>query len=89
MAGAKESTQAEGTGSEDEFGELKNLKSKKSTSSWGGRRKPPRAYTVTYLNNVEKGSAIIFVTGKGDTAVGSKTAKFSIRAGSMGEFLQR
>ena len=30
---------------QEEFKELKNLISKKSTSSWGGRRKPPRAFT--------------------------------------------
>ena len=29
----------------DEFRELKNLISKNLTSSWGGRRKPPRAFT--------------------------------------------
>ena len=30
---------------QEEFKELKNLISKKSTSSWGDRRKPPRAFT--------------------------------------------
>ena len=33
----------------DEFKDLKNLISKKSTSSWGGRRKPPRAFTESGL----------------------------------------
>ena len=32
-----------------EFRELKNLISKNSTSSWGGRRKPPRAFTESGL----------------------------------------
>ena len=35
--------------SQDEFHQLKNLISKKSTSSWGGRRKPPRAFTESGL----------------------------------------
>lgn len=30
---------------QEEFGELRNLISKNLTSSWGGRRKPPRAFT--------------------------------------------
>lgn len=34
---------------QDEFGELRDLISKKSTSSWGGRRKPPRAFTESGL----------------------------------------
>ena len=34
---------------QEEFKELKNLISKKSTSSWGGRRKPPRAFTESGL----------------------------------------
>ena len=34
---------------QDEFKDLKNLISKKSTSSWGGRRKPPRAFTESGL----------------------------------------
>ena len=34
---------------QDEFRELKDLISKKSTSSWGGRRKPPRAFTESGL----------------------------------------
>ena len=33
----------------DEFKDLKNLISKKSTSSWGGRRKPLRAFTESGL----------------------------------------
>lgn len=34
---------------QEEFSELKNMISKKSTSSWGGRRKPPRAFTESGL----------------------------------------
>lgn len=33
----------------DEFKNLKNLISKKTTSSWGGRRKPTRALTESGL----------------------------------------
>ena len=34
---------------QEEFSDLKNLISKKSTSSWGGRRKPPRVFTESGL----------------------------------------
>ncbi len=43
----------------------------------------PSSYTVTYLNNVEKGKATVLVTGKGGAAVGSRTAGFTIKAGSV------
>ena len=34
---------------QEEFKELRNLISKNLTSSWGGRRKPPRAFTESSL----------------------------------------
>ena len=45
----------------------------------------PANYTVTYINNINKGKAVIMVTGKG-SAAGSKTAKFTIKAKSMSKF---
>ncbi len=38
----------------------------------------PADYTVSYINNVNKGTATILVTGDGEKAIGSKTAGFSI-----------
>jgi phosphopantetheine adenylyltransferase len=46
---------------QEEFKELKNLISKKSTSSWGGRRKPPRAFT-------ESGLYMLMTVLRGDLA---------------------
>ena len=46
---------------QEEFMELKNLISKKSTSSWGGRRKPPRAFT-------ESGLYMLMTVLRGDLA---------------------
>lgn len=45
-----------------EFMELNNLISKKSISSWGGRRKPPRAFT-------ESGVYMLMTVLKGELAV--------------------
>lgn len=38
----------------------------------------PSLYTVSYINNLNKGSATILVTGDGEEAIGSKTVKFKI-----------
>ncbi|MCR5304648.1 MAG: hypothetical protein K6E33_08815 [Lachnospiraceae bacterium] len=38
----------------------------------------PANYSVTYINNVQKGKAVILVNGNGTETAGSKTAKFSI-----------
>ena len=38
----------------------------------------PADYTVSYINNVNKGTATILLTGDGEKVVGSKTARFSI-----------
>ena len=38
----------------------------------------PSFYTVSYINNLNKGSATILVTGDGEETIGSKTVKFSI-----------
>lgn len=38
----------------------------------------PADYTVSYINNVNKGMATILLTGDGEKVVGSKTARFSI-----------
>ena len=46
----------------------------------------PADYTVTYINNINKGKAVILVSGKGTNAAGSKTAKFTIKAKSMSKF---
>ena len=46
----------------------------------------PVNYTVTYINNINKGKAVIMITGCGSNAAGSKTAKFTIRARSMSMF---
>ena len=46
----------------------------------------PANYTVTYINNINKGKATILVTGKGTAAAGSKTAKFTIKAKNMSKF---
>ncbi|MBO4373860.1 MAG: InlB B-repeat-containing protein [Lachnospiraceae bacterium] len=46
----------------------------------------PADYTVTYINNINKGKAVILVSGKGAAAAGSKTAKFTIKAKSMSRF---
>ncbi|MBQ9438577.1 MAG: InlB B-repeat-containing protein [Lachnospiraceae bacterium] len=40
-------------------------------------------YNVTYINNVNKGTATILITGNGTDAAGSKTAKFTISAASL------
>ena len=38
----------------------------------------PADYTVSYINNVNKGTATILVSGNGNETIGSKTARFSI-----------
>ncbi len=53
----------------------------KDGNEW--KKLDPSDYTVTYLNNVKKGTATILVTGKGDKAAGSRTAKFKIKAGKV------
>ncbi len=55
----------------DEFKELKNLISKKSTSSWGGRRKPPRAFC-------ESGIYMLMTVLRGDLAVAQSRALIRI-----------
>ena len=50
----------------------------------------PALYDVTYINNVEKGNAIIIVTAKdtGNTAVGSKSVKFKIVSRGFAKLFQ-
>ena len=51
----------------------------------------PSLYDVTYINNVEKGNAIILVTAKEDaekTIVGSKSVKFKIIARGLANLFQ-
>ncbi|MCR5604975.1 MAG: hypothetical protein K6G27_14920 [Lachnospiraceae bacterium] len=51
----------------------------------------PSLYSVTYINNVEKGNAIILVTAKEDaekTIVGSKSIKFKIIARGLANLFQ-
>ena len=55
----------------DEFKELQNLISKKSTSSWGGRRKPPRAFT-------ESGLYMLMTVLRGDLATKQSRALIRI-----------
>jgi hypothetical protein len=43
-------------------------------------------YEISYINNVMKGKATILVTGNGTDAVGSRTAKFSIKTMRMDLF---
>ena len=47
---------------------------------------PEDAYEVSYLNNVNKGKAVILVNGNGAAYAGSKTAKFTITSMRMGLF---
>ena len=56
---------------QDEFKDLKNLISKKSTSSWGGRRKPPRAFT-------ESGLYMLMTVLRGDLATKQSRALIRI-----------
>ncbi|MCR5502288.1 MAG: carbohydrate-binding domain-containing protein [Lachnospiraceae bacterium] len=49
----------------------------------------PASYSVSYVNNINKGTAVILVTGKGGAAVGSKTAKFKILPKNLGGFLAK
>ena len=46
----------------------------------------PALYDVSYINNVNKGTAVILVNGKGAEAVGSKNVKFSITKMRMSLF---
>ena len=48
----------------------------------------PTFYTASYVNNVQKGTAVILVTGKGDKAAGSKKANFRIGVRSMKDIRQ-
>ena len=56
---------------QEEFKKLKNLISKKSTSSWGGRRKPPRAFT-------ESGLYMLMTVLRGDLATKQSRALIRI-----------
>ena len=56
---------------QEEFKDLKNLISKKSTSSWGGRRKPPRAFT-------ESGLYMLMTVLRGDLATKQSRALIRI-----------
>ncbi len=47
---------------------------------------PESAYKVNYINNIQKGNATIMITGDGKTAVGSKTAKFTISSKNLSLF---
>ncbi len=38
----------------------------------------PSFYSVSYINNRNKGSATILVTGDGKNTIGSKTSKFGV-----------
>ena len=40
----------------------------------------PSYYNVSYINNLNKGTATILVTGDGENAIGGKTARFAIRS---------
>ena len=44
------------------------------------------SYEVEYFNNVNRGTAMILVRGKGETAVGSRTEKFTIVQKDMSSF---
>lgn len=46
----------------------------------------PSNYSVTYINNLNKGKATILISGKGTGAAGSKSANFSIKAKNMSVF---
>lgn len=46
----------------------------------------PSNYTVTYINNLNKGKATILISGKGTGAAGSKSANFAIKAKNMSVF---
>ena len=43
-------------------------------------------YSVSYINNLNKGKATILITGNGTDAAGSKTASFTISYMSMSLF---
>ncbi len=47
----------------------------------------PSAYTVTYINNENVGKGTILITGRGSSAVGSKSAKFTISKRNLKGFL--
>ena len=46
----------------------------------------PALYDVSYINNVNKGTATILVSGNGTDTMGSKSAKFSITKMRMSLF---
>ena len=51
----------------------------------------PSLYKVTYMNNVDKGNAVILVTPKSDTdntVIGSREAKFSIASRGFARLYQ-
>ena len=47
---------------------------------------PASTYSVTYINNIRKGTATILITGDGTNSVGSLTTKFTIGSKSLGLF---
>lgn len=47
---------------------------------------PASTYSVTYINNIRKGTATIIITGDGTNSVGSLTTKFTIGSKSLGLF---
>lgn len=53
------------------------------------RELPEYAYSVTYINNREKGKATILVSGNGISAYGSKTTTFNIRSRSVKTFFAK
>ncbi|WP_272798246.1 MBG domain-containing protein [Butyrivibrio sp. DSM 10294] len=46
----------------------------------------PSLYTVSYINNINKGNATIMVTGNGTETIGSKTVRFRITTMRMNLF---
>ncbi len=48
----------------------------------------PAYYTVSYINNVNKGSATILINGDEEHTAGSRMAKFGITNMSMERFNQ-
>ena len=48
----------------------------------------PSYYNVTYIGNTARGKAVVMVTGTG-TAIGSKTATFTIKAKDMKSFKEK
>jgi hypothetical protein len=50
------------------------------------REVPRSGYEVEYINNVEKGKAVILVTGDGKSAVGSRSVTFNIKAKKISSF---